>query len=135
MSAIILSENHIQYILTASREYRVVMSGGLLTQLGRMIMNKNLDAHALRYGNVDPEWGKERAAMAEAFKFYPIDPDLVFPMQVIKAIRSVIYNCALVRDMATACPSDYECLEFLREVNEAAIEHLPEYGNCVWFIE
>lgn len=145
MSAFMVDEAHVDYLVTAAQElsrrnhcglFRWYHAGELVeledeTTAGRMLVQENLDSVLARYPDCTPEDvpGPIPAPSPETYA-WKRSRLTVEPVQVLKAVECFRYQaCEHPMWLLSSASAFCDALE------RSAIDALPGYGQAMWCIE
>lgn len=141
MSAFVVDEGHIDYLISAARALR----GPYMTLpfdpwthqdiLGRVMLTENVRSVLARYGDsVDAEESRGYSDMIEGYRFQPVS---MSPSVDVATIAQIINACDCL-EYQSCETSDWDktdaCMIVAR-IRSAAIQRLPGMSDARWSIE
>lgn len=124
MSAFVLSDKHIDYLVSAAQLYRVIPAD-LSRVVGQILALENVKSVDYRYGTKDAD------ALEREIADRPFSLTLrLDPVQVIKAADCYAYqSCEHPAWQAS------EARRYCDAIRSAAISRLPGYDTAAWAID
>ncbi len=126
MSAYQVSNDTIDYIITAARAWRLAEDGYLPyetrnitdSELGQILVSENVRSVNYRYNDNDE---------AETYTYRRVNYDSIKAVDVLKSIQCLNYQSCETEDWQTTM-----AYKVCKAVESGAIAHLPGYRDAAW---
>lgn len=126
MSAYVVSPDTIDYLVTASRCWRLAEDGYLpydvriLTdnELGQVLLSENVRSVNCRYNETD---------VTPAYEYRAVNFDSIDPVTVLKSVQCVNYQSCETDDWQTT-----PAYQVLKAIESGAIANLSGYRSAPW---